>query len=151
MPDPAEYAKPTLVEIMAPNCVECRAMQPDLDAVAAGYKGLVDLVVVDATREKEKVASLRVLGTPTLIAVQNGVEVKRFTGRRSRRELDQLFAALAVDSAADVTTTSRSDRVVGVTAGSLLVGAGVASGPAWVLVAIGIVVAGFSLLRGRSS
>ena len=27
-----EYVRPTLIEVMTPHCVECRAMKPDLDA-----------------------------------------------------------------------------------------------------------------------
>ena len=75
MSDLATHTRPTLVEVMTPHCVECRAMQPDLDAVAVSHLDIVDLVVVDATREPERVAALHVRGTPTLIAMKDGVEI----------------------------------------------------------------------------
>lgn len=53
-------------------------MQPNLEAVARKHAGLVDLVVLDATKEMDQAASLGVLGTPTLIAVNDGAETARF-------------------------------------------------------------------------
>lgn len=75
MSDLASYTRPTLIEVMAPHCVECRAMQPDLEAVAEQHVDSVDLIVLDATREPDRATSLRVLGTPTLIAVSEGEEI----------------------------------------------------------------------------
>ena len=43
--------------------------------------------------------------------------------------------------------TSRSDRVVWATAGVLLAGAGLLAGPSWPLMALGISLFGFALLR----
>jgi thioredoxin-like negative regulator of GroEL len=142
-----EYIKPTVVEVMTPRCVECRAMQPDLDAVADHHSGTVDLVVVDATKETERVAELKVLGTPTLIAVKDGAEVARFTGRRSRAELTELFAAVADGDAGTISRTSRSDRVVWATAGVLLVGAGLVAGPSLPLVVLGAALIGVAALQ----
>ena len=62
MSDLAAYQRPTLIEVMAPHCVECRAMQPDLDAVAEQHRNSVDLVVLDATRETDRALSLKVKG-----------------------------------------------------------------------------------------
>ena len=147
MSDLATFTRPTLIEVMTPHCVECRAMQPDLDAVAEEHRQDVDLVVLDATREPERVASLRVLGTPTLIAVKDGVEMSRFTGRRTRRELAELFAGVAGGDTTEVAAVSRGDRIVWGLAGGLLAVAGLLSGPAWILVAAGAAVAGYAALR----
>ena len=122
-------------------------MRPDLDAVAAQNADSVDLVVLDATEDMDRVAPLKVLGTPTLIAVSNGVEVARFTGRRSRSELSELFAAVAVGSADTIPSTSREDRIVWGAGGLLLAGAGLLSGPAWILVVLGVGLAGYASLR----
>ena len=143
----AEYTRPTLIEIMAPHCVECRAMQPDLDAAAEQHAESVDLVVLDATKEMDRVASLQVLGTPTLIAVNDGVEIARFVGRRSRSELSELFVAVAAGTADAVPASSRGDRTVWAIGGVLLAGAGLLSGPSWILVALGAGLAGFAALR----
>jgi hypothetical protein len=121
-------------------------MQPDLDAVAAENLDIVDLVVVNATRESGIAADLRVMGTPTLIAVKDGVEVARFTGRRSRTELAELFAAVAADETDLVSRVSKSDRLVWSVAGTLLAGAGLLIGPAWFLVVAGVALLGYANL-----
>jgi thiol-disulfide isomerase/thioredoxin len=147
MSDLASYTRPTLIEVMAPHCFECRAMQPDLDAVAEQHADSVDLIVLDAIREPDRAISLRVFGTPTLIAVSDGEEIARFTGRRSRSELAELFAAVATGEADSVPSTSRSDRMVWALGGALLTVAGLLSGPSWILVALGAGVAGYGSLR----
>ena len=144
----AEYSNPTLIEVMSPHCVECRVMKPDLDAVA-GEHAHVDLVVLDATREFERVASLNVRGTPTLIAVKDGIELARFTGRRSRAELTELFAAVAGGDPSTISRTSRTDRVVWETAGAVLAVVGLLSGPAWALVVAGGALGAFAWLGSQ--
>ncbi|MFW2382347.1 MAG: thioredoxin family protein [Acidimicrobiales bacterium] len=138
------FEQPTLVEVMAPHCVECRAMQPDLDAVANEFDDRVDLVVLDATVRTEEAADLRVLGTPTLIAVKSGVEVARFTGRRTKTELRELFAAVAEGDVASVSKRSNSDRTVWTVAGALLAVVGAVTGPSWLLLAIGLGLVGYA-------
>lgn len=117
-------------------------MKPDLDAVAADFDD-VDLVVIDATDDPATARELRVIGTPTLIAVRDGVEVARFVGRRTRRELHELFAEVAAGDPARVARTSGGDRLVGTVAGIGLVGVGVLLGPAWPLVAAGAAIVAY--------
>ncbi len=136
-----EYRKPTLIEVMAPRCGECRAMQPDLAAAAREHAASVDLVVIDATRNPERAKALGVLGTPTLIAVRNGAEVARFTGRRSRSELDEVFGELASGDPASLSATSRGDQQVWSMAGAALSAVGLLVGPSWLLVAFGVAAA----------
>lgn len=145
----ANYTRPTLIEVKAPHCVECRAMQPDIDAVAEEHSGQVDLVILDAATDGDRIAPLGVLGTPTLIAVNNGVEVARFTGRRSRRELTDLFEKVAEGDAGSVSAMSRQDRLVWTVAGVLLTVVGLAIGPSWIMVGIGPLMALYALVRGR--
>ncbi len=137
------FTKPTLVEVVTPRCVECRAMKPDLDAVAGEYGG-VDLVVVDATEQPGFAADLGVMGTPTLIAVRDGAELARFTGRRNREELRELFSAVASGDPATIAKFGSGDRLVWTVAGGAVVIAGLALGPSWLLVALGGAVAGYA-------
>lgn len=142
------FEQPTLIEVMAPHCVECRAMQPDLDAVAGEFKDRVDLVVLDATEQTADAAALGVMGTPTLIAVGSGQEIARFVGRRSQSELRELFTAVADGDADSVAKASRSDRIVWSVAGVLLGVGGLLAGPAWFLVAIGVALVGYANIPG---
>lgn len=141
--------QPSLIEVMGPRCVECRAMQPDLDAVAEEYQHRVDLVVINAVEEPERAASLGILGTPTLIAMRNGIEVARFVGRRSRSELEELFEAVAGGEAETVSSVSDSDRIVWSVAGVLLTAAGITIGPSWIMVGMGAALAAYAFLRDR--
>lgn len=141
--------QPSLIEVMAPRCVECRAMQPDLDAVAAEYQHRVDLVVINAAEEPERAATLGILGTPTLIAMRNGNEIARFTGRRSRSELVELFDAVAGGEVETVSSVSGSDRFVWSVAGVLLTTVGLAIGPSWIMVGMGATIAAYALLRDQ--
>ena len=125
-------------------------MQPDLDAVAGEFD-LVDLVILDATRDRETVADLRVLGTPTLIAVRDGVEIARFTGRRTRTELRELFDAVAAGDPTSIARISSSDRTVWSIAGAALAGAGLLMGPVWPLVAIGGGLLGYAIISETRS
>lgn len=136
------YTRPTLVEVVTPYCAECRAMKPDLDAVAAEFDD-VDLVVLDASRDPQAASELRVVGTPTLIAVRNGSEVARFMGRRTRGELRVLFTEVAAGDPTRIARTSGSDRLVGTVAGVGLAGVGLLLGPAWLLFWIGVAVVAY--------
>lgn len=112
-------------------------MQPDLHAVAADHPG-VDLVVVDVGTDPTWARERGILGTPTLIGLRDGSEVFRHTGRRGRTELESLFAA--VEGRVDPPGVGRFDRTLRVGAGLVLTALGIAMGPAWPLVAVGIAV-----------
>jgi len=144
-----DLSRPTVVEVTAPHCIECRAMAGDLDAVARRHRDAVGLVIIDAELDPALAVELHVMATPTLIAVQGGTEVARFVGRRNRRELDELFTAVATGKTDEVAPTTRSDRVVWGIGGVALGAAGLLSGPAWPLVGIGSVLGVVAVLQGR--
>ena len=125
-------------------------MKPDLEAVAAGFDD-VDLVVIDASVDPEFAAALGVLGTPTLLAVRDGAEVARFTGRRTRRELQVMFTEVDAGTAVTVARIGAGDRVVWTLGGAGLVAVGLLTGPIWPLVALGAGVAGYANYPGNRS
>lgn len=133
--DVAALDRPTIIEVWAPSCLACRAMQPDMDATAAEFSDNLDLVMVNAAEAMETVRKLGVMGTPTLIGVRKGGEVFRFTGRRSRSELQELFAA--VSTGASPTSVGHRDLVFRLGTGLTLVGMGLFLGPAWLVVIVG--------------
>jgi hypothetical protein len=120
-------------------------MQPDLDVVAKTFFGRVDLMMVSAAEELEMVRRLGVRATPTLIGVKEGREVFRIVGRRSRKDLVELFEAIG--QGGPVPRVSPQDVVVALSAGSALLGIGLASGPVWPLVVLGTAV----LIYGMTS
>ena len=136
--DLAAIRQPTILEIWAPACVECKAMQPDLDYVAAQFVDRVDMRMVSSAEDLETVRGLGVKATPTLIGVKEGREVFRVIGRRSRSDLHELFEAVALGN--PVRRVSSHDVILRVVTGSLLVGVGLAIGSVWPLVALGTAV-----------
>jgi hypothetical protein len=110
-------------------------MRGDIEAAAFG--GHVDLLVVDASRDREEADALMVKGTPTLIGVHSGREVFRITGRRSASELEDLFAALGSEEVAVEPGIGRIDRHVRMATGLVLAALGLSVGPAWPLVVVG--------------
>lgn len=136
--------RPTIVEVWSPTCADCRAMQADLDAVAARHPD-VALVVVDASTEAAWAREWGVLATPTLLGLRDGEEVFRHAGRRSAAELEELFAGL--ESGRRPSGIGRTDTALQLVAGAVLVAVGVATGPAWVLVGVGIALLGMATYR----
>ena len=139
----AAISRPTILEVWAPTCVECRAMQPDLDEVAGLFAGRVDLMMISAAEEAEVVRRMGVRATPTLIGVREGREVFRTIGRRSRTGLCELFEAVAVGT--PVPVVNRQDVVIRMSAGSALLATGLISGPVWPLVVLGTAVVGYGI------
>lgn len=134
---------PAVVEVWSASCAECRAMGPHLEEVAWSFSDRVELVVLDAAEHVPDLRREGIIATPTLIGIRDGGELFRLRGRRSRVELEELFEAVA--EATDVSTVSRSDVWVRTGAGALLVVSGLVAGPAWPLIAIGVLVMGYGL------
>ena len=136
--------RPTILEIWAPTCAECKAMQPDLDEVAESWSDRVDLKSVNAASELETARRWSVKATPTLIGVREGREMFRVIGRRGRTDLNELFEA--VDQGGPVRRVSRQDLVLRLSAGLALVILGLAGGAAWPLAILGVAVFSYGMV-----
>ena len=136
----SRYDRPTVIEVFTPGCPNCRAMEPDLQATAADFADEVQLVQIDGAETPDLMAELGVRAAPTLIGVGGGVELFRSTGRRSRAELTDLFTTAQAQRQRGTIQMSRADRALRLLVGLVLVGFGLASGPSWVLVTIGMAI-----------
>lgn len=137
--------RPTIIQVTAPWCTHCRAMSPDVTHLADAYAGQVELVTIDVSAAPVAAGSLGVKATPTLIGVVKGTEVFRETGRRTHEQLAAMFESLETGGSLSRGPTGDAGPAIG--AGSILSVAGVAMGPAWALVSIGMAVLGFGLMR----
>lgn len=147
-----ETQVPTLIEVWAPWCSACRAVEPDLLAVAESRQGEVVLQRVDASTDQSRARDLGVLGTPSFVGIKDGREVFRRTGRQSRTEIEDMFEALANDVHLQPRRRD-NESVLAVAAGAVLVVAGMLTGPSFPLAIIGGIVmvggAGLWLRRRR--
>ena len=135
-----------LAYVWAPWCMECKAMEPHIDAVAAEFAGSTNLEKINLSESPELAAKLNVMATPTIIGRREGLELFRATGRQTPVELRQLFAAAAAGSS-DV-TIGRTDRLLRIGAGATLAIVGLLLGPAWPLVGAGGGVLAWGLATG---
>ena len=124
----------------APRCHHCATMRPRVEEVAAAHADVV-FERVDVTRSPEQVRGLSILGTPTLVAWDGEVEVGRLIGSHGASAIEALFG----DGEA-----ASGDWALWLGAGLALGLIGMAAGPAWPLVAIGLALAGYGALRSRT-
>ena len=127
---------PTLIEVWAPRCSACRAVESDLVAVAEGFEGRVVLERVDAATDAARASALGVMGTPSFVGMRDGVEVFRRTGRASRHEIEAMFQALDDGSHPGV-PRRRTETALTIATGAVLVAAAAFTGPSLPLAIIG--------------
>ncbi len=136
-------SRPTVVEVVSPWCHECRAMEPSIKAVAGEYQQVVDLVTIDIASDPETARELGVKGTPTIIGFAGTEETFRHTGQLSLPQLEDLFGSLSRRE--KPTLRGGTDLVVRLGTGTILIALGLATGPSWILVAVGGAVLAFGL------
>jgi thioredoxin 1 len=71
----------------APWCQPCQALGPIMDRVA----GQIPVEKVNIDYEMDRARSVNVMSVPTVILVENGQEVRRFTGARSYEQVMQFI------------------------------------------------------------
>jgi thioredoxin 1 len=76
---------PVLVDFWAPWCPPCRAIAPEIDAVALSMEGRAKIVKLDVDQEPEVEARYGVKSIPTLIIFKGGEPVGQINGAVSRR------------------------------------------------------------------
>ncbi len=71
----------------APWCQPCQVLGPIMDRVA----GQLPVEKVNIDYEMDRARSANVMSVPTVILVENGQEVRRFTGARSYEQVMQFI------------------------------------------------------------
>jgi len=71
----------------APWCGPCRAFRPVIESLQSE----ISITFYDVDSSPQEAAQYNVRSVPTVIVVQNGVEVGRLVGARSKEEIRTLY------------------------------------------------------------
>lgn len=120
-----ETGEAVVVDLWAPWCGPCKAIEPALKQLEARYGGQVKLLRLNADEHPEVLRGLGVFSIPTLLAYKGGAEVTRRTGAASQAVLDGLFQAALLGQPTPAqrqvsTGPTQLDRLVRLTLGMVL-------------------------------
>jgi len=89
------YGKPVVVDFWAPWCAPCRKDKPVLERLAGEYRDSVDFWPINSDQNQELLQELKIYGIPTVLLVQDGEIVGRFTGVQREDAYRRMFEALS--------------------------------------------------------
>jgi thioredoxin len=130
---------PVVVDLWAPWCGPCRAMEPAFKEISKKYDGKVDVWKINADDSQDVLKALGVRAIPTVIGFAKEKEILRRTGMQSSKALDTLFEAALNERKPAVMPLAPLDRILRVGAGLALATLGWYYGNSWILYAIGAV------------
>ncbi len=140
--------RPVIVDLWAPWCAPCRAMQPAFKQVGQKFENQVFVLKINADESPEVLRALGVKGIPTVIGFSHGKEILRRTGIQSAKTLDLLFEATVNGRKPDVMPVATRDRILRIVIGLALLIIGWFGSHSLILLAPGAIVL-FSAIYDR--
>jgi thioredoxin len=132
-----ENSRPLIVDLWAPWCGPCRAMEPAFKQISLKYKGQVDVLKINADESPEVLKSLGVIGIPTIVGFAHGKEILRRTGSQSTEAIDILFDSTLHERKPAAIPLAPIDRMIRSLVGLALIILGWFTGHSIFLMAIG--------------
>lgn len=85
--------KPVLVDFFATWCGPCKMAGPEVEAVGAAMADKASVVQVNIDEQPGLASRYNVKAVPTFLVIKDGQEVNRFTGFRTRKDLQAAIEA----------------------------------------------------------
>ena len=89
-----ESSTPVLVDFWAEWCAPCKAMVPDLEAIAKEYEGRVRVGKLNVEENEKVPFQYGITAMPTLIVLKGGQVVEQRVGKMGRAQLAKLLDPL---------------------------------------------------------
>src|SRR5262245_42003766 len=83
--------KPVLVDFWAEWCAPCKAMVPDLEAVASQYEGGVRVGKMNGDENDKVPFEYGITAMPTLLVLKGGKVAEQRVGKMGREQLAKLL------------------------------------------------------------
>lgn len=74
-----------LVDYWGDGCEPCKALMPDVEALAEEFDGKVKFCKLNTTKARRLAISQRVLGLPSLLLYKDGAKVAEVTGANATK------------------------------------------------------------------
>lgn len=85
--------RPVLVDLWAPWCGPCIAMEPAIKELATQFDGKVDVAKLNVDENPNIAQSLDVMSIPTLMLFKGGKPVQRIVGLTAKDKLAGIMTA----------------------------------------------------------
>lgn len=74
----------TILDFYAPNCVPCTMLKKELSDI-------INVKYINVTEDFEEAIKHNIRKAPTVIIFNNGEEINRFTGFKTKEEIEKLL------------------------------------------------------------
>jgi thioredoxin 1 len=91
--DVVKNDRPVLVDLWAPWCGPCIAMEPAMKELAAQFDGRVDVAKLNVDENPDLAQSLDVMSIPTMLLFKGGKPVSRIVGLTAKDKVAGVMTA----------------------------------------------------------